>query len=128
MASLISKRRRDAAPPEGYDNIHWFVLFTFFSYVFQWFLQLGARIPFFATIRLELLLALFLVVLALMTPRQKPPEGSNLYAYIAWYFLVVSLSLTWSYDFTNSWTIYVDRFVKFSFMAFFIVVFVRSPA
>jgi putative inorganic carbon (hco3(-)) transporter len=120
--------RRGAAPEDGgYDNIHWIVLSVFAVYVAAWFLQLGTRIKFLGAIRIELVLAIALVMLATLTPRQKPGERSNLYAYIAWYYLAITITLTYSYDFANSWLIYVDRFVKFSFMAFFIVVFVRTP-
>jgi putative inorganic carbon (HCO3(-)) transporter len=120
--------KRGAAPADGgYDHIHWIVLCVFAVYIAAWFLQLGTRWKILGEIRFELVLAISLVLLATMTPRQKPAERSNLYTNIVWYYLVITLSLTYSYDFDNSWLIYVDRFVKFSFMAFFIVLFVRTP-
>ena len=121
--------RKTNAPPEvaAYDRMHWFVLASFGLYIVVWFLQVGDRIKPLGAIRIELLLAAFLCILALNTPRQKPEVTTNLYKYIAWYYFAVMIQLPFSYDFDTSWLIFVNRFWKFSFMAFFIVVFVRSP-
>jgi putative inorganic carbon (HCO3(-)) transporter len=118
---------RGVPPAIGYDRIHFLVLSVFAIYVLAWFLQLGTRVRVLGELRIELILALSLVGLALVTPRQRPEIGSNLYAYIAWFYLAVIIQIPFSYDFANSWIIFFDRFVKFSFMALFIVVFVRTP-
>jgi putative inorganic carbon (HCO3(-)) transporter len=124
----VGALKRGATPADGgYDHIHWITLCVFAVYVVAWFLQIGIRWPALGAIRFELVMALSLVVLAMFTPRQKPAESCSLYKNIALYYLVYTASLMWSYDFDTSWLIFIDRFVKFSFMAFFIVVFVRTP-
>ena len=111
----------------GYDKTPTFILMVFWVYVVAWFLQLGSRIHFLGAIRIELVLAVSLVGLSFMVRRQRIKIKSNLPAFIAGYYFFVSITLLYSYDPDSSWTIYVDRFVKFSFMAFFIVLYVRSP-
>lgn len=119
--------RKGVPADSGYDDIHWTVLCVFAVYIVAWFLQIGIRWPKLGAIRFELVLAVSLVILAMVTPRQKPAEACSLYKNIALYYLAYTASMLWTYDFDTSWLIFVDRFVKFSFMAFFIVVFVRSP-
>jgi O-antigen ligase len=115
------------ADKHNYDNIRLFVLGIFAVYIFSWFLQLGTRIDVLGAIRIELVLALVLIGLAFITPRQQPEVKCNLFAFIALYYVALIIQLAFSHDFTASWTIFIDRVVKFSFMAFFIVVFVRTP-
>jgi len=111
----------------GYDKIRLGVLGAFAVYILCWFLQIGTRIHALGAIRIEFVMAVILVGLAMITPRQKPEVKSNLFAYVAWYYFALLISLPISQDFDNSWMIFIDRVVKFSFMAFFIVVFVRTP-
>lgn len=111
----------------GYDNIPISVLLVFAAYIGTWFLQLGSRIAVLGAIRLEFVLAVSLLLLAMVTPRQRPAVRCDLYKYVAWFFLALLIEIPFSYNVDYSWTVFVDRVVKFACMAFFITVFVRSP-
>jgi len=98
----------------------------FCGYVFYWYLQIGYRIPALGVIRFEFIYAAVLTVLALFfTP--KIDMRCPLLPYVVLYFLVILVQVPLSQDPNMSWNIFVDRILKFSFMAFFIVSFVRSP-
>jgi putative inorganic carbon (hco3(-)) transporter len=101
-------------------------LLMFCSYVFLWYLQVGYRIAFLGTIRFEFLFAAALTVVAFMfTP--KYDAKCPLFTYVVVYLLVLATQIPFSYDQYRSFDVFVDRIIKFAFMAFFIVYFVRSP-
>jgi O-antigen ligase len=110
----------------GYDQIPMLALLAFAAYIVTWFLQLGSRISFLGSIRFEFLLAILLVSLAFVVPRQKG-KSCDLYGYIAAFLFALLTQIPFSYNVDYSWLVFVDRVVKFAFMTFFIVVFVRSP-
>lgn len=110
-----------------YPFINKTLLLLFCGYVVAWYLQIGYRIPVLGDIRFEFIYALVLTVLAfLVTP--KIDTKCPLLPYVLLYFLVIVIQVPFSHDFTRSWDVFVDRIVKFAFMAFFIVSFVRSPS
>ncbi|ADI84792.1 O-antigen ligase family protein [Geobacter sulfurreducens] len=110
-----------------YPFINKTLLLLFCGYVVAWYLQIGYRIPVLGDIRFEFIYALVLTVLAfLATP--KIDTKCPLLPYVLLYFLVIVIQVPFSHDFTRSWDVFVDRIVKFAFMAFFIVSFVRSPS
>ncbi len=105
-------------------SIIWLLLFC--GYVIEWYLQLGDRIPVLGEIRFEFIYALFLIVIAfLFTP--KIDSDCPLNFYIILYFIVLVVQIPFSYDFNTSWDVFIDRIIKFAFLAFFIAAFVRSP-
>lgn len=127
--------RRSAIGPSGeymdnrpveYPYVGKTLLLLFCGYVLTWYLQLGYRIPTLGDIRFEFVYALVLTSLAfLATP--KVDTKCPLLLYVLLYFLVIVIQVPFSHDFARSWDVFVDRIVKFAFMAFFIVSFVRSP-
>lgn len=129
----ISNRRADVLNGEIAENysveypyISKTLLLLFCGYVVTWYLQIGYRIPALGDIRFEFIYALFLTALAfLATP--KIDTKCPLLPYVLFYFLVIVIQVPFSHDFARSWDVFVDRIIKFAFMAFFIVSFVRSP-
>lgn len=110
----------------SYPYISKSFLLMFCGYVIIWYLQIGFRIPALGAIRFEFIYAAILTVIAvLFTP--KINTDCPLLPYIILYFLVIVIQVPFSYDFDRSWDVFVDRIIKFAFMAFFIVAFVRSP-
>ncbi len=127
MLAKPAKKPGKPEPPPAYDQQSTVVLIAFAAYVITWFMQLGSRVEFLGAIRFEFLLGIGLIVAALFVPRQKPKVASNLYAYIAWFLVALLTQIPFSANVEYSWLVFVDRVVKFAFMAVFIVVFVRSP-
>lgn len=112
--------------PVEYPYVGKTLLLLFCGYVLTWYLQLGYRIPALGDIRFEFIYALVLTALAfLATP--KIDTKCPLLPYVVCYFLVIVIQVPFSHDPGRSWDVFVDRIVKFAFMAFFIVSFVRSP-
>ncbi|MBE0598253.1 MAG: O-antigen ligase family protein [Desulfuromonadales bacterium] len=102
-------------------------VFLFCIYVVIWYLQMGNRIAFLGAIRFEFIFAVILSLLALIAT-SKERLGSPLYGYILLLFLAMAVQLPFSHAPGISWTIFLDRVVKFAFMGAFIVMFVRSPS
>jgi O-antigen ligase len=110
----------------GYAHVNIAVTLLFCGYVITWYLQLGERHPSLSSIRFEFVYASLLALIALFhfpSIDRKCP----LYTYVLLYLVVLLIQLPLSLDFETSWTIFIDRIVKFSFLGLFIVVFVRSP-
>lgn len=103
------------------------MILFFCGYVLTWYLQIGYRLPALGAIRFEFVYAAVLSLLAVVaTPRIdfKCP----LLPYVMSYFAVIFVQVLFSQDFATSWVVFVDRIVKFAFMTFFIISFVRSPS
>jgi O-antigen ligase len=111
----------------GYDRIHPLVLAAFCAYIVTWFLQLGNRVEFLGEMRFEFLLGMTLIALGFVTKRQPSQTKTNLYGWLAAFFVVLVIQIPFSANVDYSWTVFVDRVIKFAFMCVFIVVFVRSP-
>jgi O-antigen ligase len=133
MAKALKKPAADADPlsaeleKNGYDSVPLVVIGAFCAYVITWFLQLGGRVGLLGAIRFEFLLGAFLIVLAFVVKRQPLKAKAGLTSYLIWFFLAVVTQIPFSYNVDYSWTIFVDRVVKFACMTFFIVMYVRSP-
>ena len=109
-----------------YPHINNNMLLLFCGYVFIWYLQIGYRIQALGAIRFELIYAVVLAMLAIFfTPKfnRVIPLSSCLILYI----IVLIIQIPFSYDFNTSLDIFVNRIIKFAFMSFFIIAFVRSP-
>lgn len=92
------------------------------AYVFCWFTQIGKRIPFFDTIRLEFLLGSLLTVLSLyaLANRPKSSESSNLGAFaiiIIFYYGIFAFA---THAPETSWFVYFNRVIKFALLSLFI--------
>lgn len=111
---------------EGYPHVSNFALLMFCGYVITWYLQIGYRIPVLGAIRFEFVYAAVLTVVAMLfTP--KPKLDCPVIKWVILLYLAMIIQIPFSYNVEHSWTIFIDRVVKFSFMAFFIVRFVQSP-
>jgi putative inorganic carbon (hco3(-)) transporter len=111
----------------GYDRVPLLLVGAFCAYVITWFLQLGGRVGFLGAIRFEFLLGILLIALALAVKRQQLKVKAGLAGYLIWFFLALVTQIPFSFNVDYSWTIFVDRVVKFACMTFFIVMYVRSP-
>ncbi len=110
-----------------YPQISKAALFFFCGYVIEWYMQIGYRMPALGAIRFEFIYAFILTAIAFFfTP--KIDTDCPLLINIVLYFLVLAIQIPFSHDFNTSWDIFVDRILKFAFLAFFIVAFVRSPS
>lgn len=111
-----------------YQHVSLPILLLFCSYVIIWYLQVGTRISFLGTIRIEFLVASVLIPLAFVTHSKSTINlNTPLLPIIVLYFLLLFLMTIFSYDVQTSWNIFLNRVIKFAFMAFFIVCFVKSP-
>jgi O-antigen ligase len=107
--------------------------------VVSWWLEVGLRVSFLATIRFEFLLAAILSVIALVRhqsqPRSRPQtrhrttEGnSDITRCIIIYLIVLTLSLPLSIHFDLSWNAFFNRVAKLALLGALISQFVVSPA
>jgi len=102
-----------------------FKLYMFF--VASWYLQLPGRIPILGTIRFDMLLFGFLVILALMKSFNKPGSEDNSIdksLKILIIYIIVSLPFT---EWPGTVVKYgLQQFIKASFFFFFTVIFINS--
>lgn len=110
----------------SYQEIPTFILLLFCGYVIEWYLQVGDRITGLGAIRFEFIYAACLSVLALYYTSPSSFE-CPLIKYFILYFVVIAIQVPLSYNIASSWQIFIDRIVKFAFMAWFIITFVKSP-
>jgi putative inorganic carbon (hco3(-)) transporter len=111
---------------EDYPYVNRLFLAFFAGYVFIWYLQIGERIKPLGSIRFELIYALSLTVVALFFIKEKRFD-SPLSGYIIAYIIALLIQIPFSYNYDASVFVFYNRIIKFSFMAFFIIVFVKSP-
>lgn len=113
---------------DEYPRVGLIITVLLFFYVFYHYLELGSRIELFGKIRLEWILGLVLTGLSIITGNIIH-LGNNrkiLFA-VLFFYLLVAVQVPLSQDFDHSAMVFIDRFVKLSFMALFITAFVRSP-
>lgn len=120
-------RTKDAA--DSYPDVALSVTALFNVYIVFWWLEVGKRIDFFGTIRLEFIMGAVLGVFALVRyfSRQGESHNRDLVGVMILYLLVLLASQPLAYDFTISWQTYVNRVLKFALLSFFITQFVVSP-
>lgn len=109
-----------------YPHVPTWLLLLFCGYVIIWYLQIGYRRPALADIRFEFIYAAVLSLFALNYTWLSSYD-CPLTKYLILYILVVVIQIPFSFNVENSWQIFLDRFVKFAFMGWFIVSFVKSP-
>ncbi|HNY89644.1 MAG TPA: O-antigen ligase family protein [Methanoregulaceae archaeon] len=109
-----------------YPHVSAAVVLLFCGYVVCWYLQIGHRVPFLGKIRFEFIYAALLIALAFFSTGLSNLR-SPLLKYLVLLFVCFVIAIPFSYDFQTSWNVFVDRVVKFAFMAVFIAAFVKSP-
>mgnify|MGYP000982981463 CR=1 FL=1 len=122
----INHGHENSIPMITYPSVPQWMLILFCGYVVIWYLQIGYRIKVLGSIRFEFIYAAVLAGITIFSgglARVKTP----ILKYVILLFLSIVISAIFSYDPTKSWTVFIDRVVKFSFMFFFISAFVRSP-
>ncbi len=125
MENTTSQNANPSSLPSiVYPRVPLAYLLLFCGYVIIWYLQIGYRWPKMGAIRIEFLWALFLIVLSFTL---RTSFISPLFKYLAFFFLALIIQIPLSHDIGHSWTIFIDRVIKFAFMGYFIVVFVKSP-
>lgn len=120
MLTVLRKNDRD------YPYVSNFALLALCGYVLIWYLQMGYRIPFLGKIRIEFISAAFLSVYAIFSIGKIELNCPVIKGVLLLYLAIV-IQLPFAHDSFRSWNVFVDRIVKFSFMAFFIICFVKSP-
>ena len=113
---------------ERYHQLSLPLVAFFCGYVVIWYLQIGDRITFLASIRFEFLYAATLSAIILLSAsrQQTGLTPIPLRTYLVAYFIVLMIQIPFSYNVEHSWNVFIDRVVKFSFMAWFISFYVRS--
>ena len=111
---------------EIYPTVSVTFVLLFCGYIFIWYVDLTGRSDLFAKIRIEFLYGGMLSCLALFViEKNKIDNPLIIYVSVLYFFAAIQVPL--SYDFQTSIVVFIDRFVKFSFIAWFIGAFVRSP-
>ncbi|SHI14714.1 O-antigen ligase family protein [Desulfofustis glycolicus] len=112
---------------ECYPRVSNVVLLAFCGYVLIWYLQIGYRVPALGAIRIEFIWALVLTAIALLSPNVSTMTDNPFSGVVILLFLVIAIQVPFSLNPEYSWNVFFNRVVKFAFMAFFIVSFVKSP-
>lgn len=102
------------------------VLLLFCGYVLTWYLQIGYRIEFLGKIRFEFIYAFCLGCIVVLQKNKFICDKKLVWATFLLYLSMI-IQIPFSYDFNLSYNVFLDRVVKFSVMAIFIISFVRQP-
>lgn len=101
-------------------------------YVFIWFLQIGNRIAILGSVRIEFVTGLILILLSL---KEWANKKSSVFEYhqgfvksIYFLYFIFSIYTFFSFNEEHSWTVYIERIVKFSMFTFFIGTLVRTKS
>lgn len=113
-----------SAPLSEYPHVPLLVTLLFCGYVVIWYLQIGYRFPALGAIRFEFIYAAVLTVVAVVSG---VPLRSPLTGFLVLLFITMLAGVPFSHDPTTSYNVFIDRVVKFFFMAVFIVAFVKGP-
>jgi putative inorganic carbon (hco3(-)) transporter len=111
---------------DDYPQVSNLTLLAFCGYVVIWYLQIGYRIPILGAIRFEFLYAALLSFVAILF-NNKIELDCPLIGILLLFLLVLCIQIPFSCNVEVSWNMFIDRVVKFAFMAVFIICFVRSP-
>jgi putative inorganic carbon (HCO3(-)) transporter len=111
---------------KGYPRVSTIAILLFCGYVVSWYLQVGIRKPILGAVRFEFIYGALISVIAIFFTK-KTNIYNSLYLYAGLLFLCMILQIPFSHDYDASVNIVFERVVKFSFMAFFMIVFIRGP-
>lgn len=109
---------------DDYPEVPTPFLLLFSGYVLYWYLQLGERVAVLGAIRGELIFGALLGIIAVASGIQL---RSPLVGWVGAFLACLAIQVPFSSDLTTSFTVFVDRVLKFSAMALFIIAFVRGP-
>lgn len=120
--------RMDGSEKEkiAYPQTNEIVLWLFCGYVIFWYLQGSYRIPVLGAMRFEFIYGAVLGVIVLVTGGLSR-LSSPLVKYVVLLFLCMLIEIPFSYNQPLSWSIFVDRVLKFAAMGVFIAAFVTNP-
>jgi hypothetical protein len=100
----------DAAP---YSEAPFPVIALFCFYVVVWFLQVGWRIPPLGKIRIELLIAVVLIVILFIyqpvQPKQHAVSPRGVKIAVSWLLILLAIQVPLSANLELSWVVFVDR-------------------
>lgn len=101
------------------------LLFNIF--VIIWWLEIGKRIDLLGKIRIELIIGSVLIVFMAVRITQGNINIINPISKAAFAYLGILLfSIPFSVNMSVSWSVYFDRVIKYSLMAFFMMAFIKS--
>ncbi len=128
MRQKMSNQESERVNYPKYPHVSLPVLLIFCSYVIIWYLQVGSRIRWLGAIHIEFIVVSLLVPFALVTYRKtKTRSRPPLVLSVLMFFGLLLIMTLFSYDFPTSWSVFIDRVIKFAFMALFIASFAKSP-
>lgn len=110
-----------------FPSVNNIVVYLLCIYVFIWYVQIGTRIDFLGKIRFEFLLGALLTLVSIYYFLSSKDKSTFLSKYIKLFFFVLIIQVPFSYDFNISLNFFIDRVVKFSLLALFIVSIIKSP-
>jgi O-antigen ligase len=114
----------------AYTSTNLFVFGIFLVFVIARYMQWSARRPIFATIRLEFVLGLALVVACtylIVANRLDFRPAKNIILLIGALFVTMIVQIPFAAAGPYAWDVFFDRVVKFSMLTYFLLVLVRSP-
>lgn len=105
-----------------------FFVYLVCIYIVTWYLQLGSRIGILNTIRFEFFLGSFLTVFGAIKlfSGSTVSSSSALRAPIVSWILILGVYTVFSVDRSTSWDVYFNRVIKFSLLAFFLAVYIKT--
>ena len=127
MLKFSDMRAKNKEWPQYYEsNI---IIFLFFLvYVIFWYLQGGYRYPVLGVMRFEFLMGAILTVFAIPGYFYNSNRVySGLGVWVSLLFFIMSIMVVFSHVPEYSYTIFVDRVIKFYLLGFFIMAFVTTP-
>ncbi len=109
-----------------YPHVAPTVILLFCGYLIYWYLEIGYRFPSLGNIRFEFIYAALLTGIVIFSKGFTEFENP-LQKYLLLFFISIIIEIPLSYDFHTSWNVFIDRVIKFAFIAVFIIAFVKSP-
>jgi O-antigen ligase len=106
------------------------VFLSFLAFVVVRYIQLGARRDFLATMRVEFLIGIVVIVLVSMQLVQRTPRighARSIVYGIGALFLAILVQLPFAADPILAQKIFMDRVIKFAFLTYFMTVMIESP-
>lgn len=106
---------------------------TFLLFITARYMQWGARRDFLASLRVEFLLGLVVLVMSIGVMSSRPVQlaglrpARNVLIGIGLLFFVMLTQIPFAAARDLAWTIFFDRVIKFAMMTFFMVALIRSP-
>lgn len=113
-----------AAMPSEFLRMPLWVTLTFSGFITLWYLQVSYRIPALGAVRFELLVPTALAVVALFCGQTL---RSPLTPFVLFLLVCIGVQVPLSADVSWSWTVFVDRVVKFAVVGLLIARFVTGP-